>query len=638
MRIKLFIQHLGNLLPVYIKTLIKHFAISLFMMTICRIIFLFANSDSFSKIGFNELGASLWYDLITICIFYIPYYSLWLIPFKNRKNKVYLFFFKILFHLTNTTLLFLNLIDVEYFKYTAKRSTADVFSMVSSGQDFKQLAGTFLSDFWWIVLCFIFLVYISNVLLKKTIQNFQTSTFKTTIWRQTLTLLFITPLLLIIGRGGVGLRPIGIIEASSYTSIENTALILNTPFTILKSMGKKPLDLKNYFTEQEAEKLFNPIRVSSPQHILPDNTNVVILILESFGNEFVGTENLNKTSYTPFLDSLIDKSLYFKNGFANGKKSIEAVPAILASIPSLMDNPYISSPYGNNQIKSLPAILKKHGYESAFFHGATNGSMRFDSFSDMVGFDHYFGRNEYGNDDHFDNTWGILDEYFNPWSAKKMSELKEPFISTLFTLSSHHPYFIPNHMKGKVKEGPKPIYAAINYGDYALQLFFNEAKKQKWYSNTLFVIMADHTPATSSVFYSQRNHMYQIPIAFYHPGGKINIKKEDQIFQQLDVMPTLLDLLNIKIEYYSFGSSYYDLSEKHAITYLEGTYHFFFKNLMLNFSNDQARNLYDYKVRTEFTTDSLALKKQEIQIEENRLKAIIQRYNRDLVQNQMTVK
>jgi phosphoglycerol transferase MdoB-like AlkP superfamily enzyme len=638
MGIKLIIQQLGRLLPAHFKVLSKHFVISLIMMTICRMIFLFANADSFTNFGIKEFVASLWYDLITICIFFIPYYSLWLMPIRNRSNKLYLLFFKILFHLTNSTLLFLNLIDVEYFKYTAKRSTADVFSIVSAEQDFNQLAGTFLSDFWWLVICFLTLILLSNYWYKKTIQPFLITPKKNSLTQQLFTLIITVPALLIIGRGGVGLRPIGIIEASSYTSIENTALILNTPFTILKSMGKKSLELKTYLPEKEAESLFNPIRVSKPQHILPDKTNVVILILESFGNEFVGTENQNKTSYTPFLDSIINESLYFKNGFANGKKSIEAVPAILASIPSLMDNPYISSPYGNNQIQTLPSILKQFGYTSAFFHGATNGSMRFNSFADMTGFDYYFGRTEYGNEEHYDHSWGILDEYFNPWSAKKMSELKEPFLSTLFTLSSHHPYYIPDHMKNKVKNGPKPIYAAINYGDYALRLFFEEAQKQRWYSNTVFVILADHTPATSSVFYSQRNHMYQIPIAFFHPGGKLIAKKEEQIFQQLDVMPTLLDLLNIKLNYYAFGSSYYDKTEKFAITYLEGTYHFFFKNLMLNFSNDQARNLYDFKVRTEFTTDSLALKKHEIQFEENRLKAIIQRYNRDLVQNQMTVK
>ena len=214
------------------------------------------------------------------------------------------------------------------------------------------------------------------------------------------------------------MKPVGIIEVSQFTRPENSALVLNTPFTMLKSYGKERLEVKNYFPENVERTIFNPIQTSVPQHILPDGTNVMIIMLESFGNEFVGAFNGGK-SYTPFFDSLISQSLTFEYGIANGKKSIEAVPAIIASIPSLMDNPYISSPYGNNKIGSLASILKEHGYSTAFYHGATNGSMRFNSFAAQAGYEHYFGRFEYNNDKHFDKTWGILDEYFNPWTAKK---------------------------------------------------------------------------------------------------------------------------------------------------------------------------------------------------------------------------
>ena len=172
----------------------------------------------------------------------------------------------------------------------------------------------------------------------------------------------------------------------------------------------------------------------------------MVLIVESFGNEWVGAAGAKK-SFTPFLDSLTTESLYFKNGIANGKKSIEAVPSIFASLPSLLEIPYISSQYGNNRIEGLPRILKKEGYTSAFFHGATNGSMKFNGFAAQAGFDHYYGRTEYNNEKHYDGSWGILDEYFNPWTARKLSTLKQPFLASLFTLSSHHPFYIPPHMR-----------------------------------------------------------------------------------------------------------------------------------------------------------------------------------------------
>ncbi len=451
-----------------------------------------------------------------------------------------------------------------------------------------------------------------------------------------ISMVVVIALLVLTARGGLGLRPTGIIEASKYSKGENTAFVLPTPFTMIKTMDQSSLVLVEYFKEDEVGKYFNPIKTSNPQNILPDKTNVMVILLESFGKEFVGAYN-NGKGYTPFLDSLIEVSLSFNNGFANGKKSIEAVPAILASMPTLMDSPYISSPYGDNAINSLPSILGKFGYESAFYHGATNGSMRFDAFTALTGFDHYFGRFEYNNDEHFDQTWGILDEYFNPWTAKKATELHEPFFGTLFTISSHHPYFIPKHMKNKVKKGPQPICASISYGDYALQKFFQEAKKQPWYENTLFVILADHTPATTTALYNTRTQMYRIPILFYHPSGKIKAQKSNEIFQQLDILPTIIDLVNVETKYYAYGNSYYDKSEKEAITYIEGSYYYFKNNFMTTFTNERARNLYDFTTMSTEVSDSLAGHKKEVKANEKRLKALIQQYNRDLIMNQTTV-
>ncbi len=446
-------------------------------------------------------------------------------------------------------------------------------------------------------------------------------------------------LVITIGRGGWGLRPIGTIEAAQYTSASNTALVLNTGFTMVKSYGKDGIELQKYYSEQKANALFNPIRKTQPARLLSDKSNVVIILLESFGNEWMAFNNPElKTSYTPFLDSLAAESMNFSNAYANGKKSIEAVPSIISSLPSLMDNPYISSPYGNNATESLPDILKRFGYSSAFYHGATNGSMRFDGYAAQAGFDEYFGRTEYDNDEHFDQTWGILDEYFNPWAARKMSELKEPFLSTLFTLSSHHPYFIPKNRRKQMKKGPQPICASINYGDFALREFFKEAKKQTWYDHTLFVICADHTPSTKSLEYNQRSKIYHIPILFYHPGGKLQKGNRPEIFQQLDIMPTILDLLNIKTDYYAFGNSIYQDEPREAITYLEGIYSYFRAPSMMEFTAGKMQNMYNLGGGFYWNEQNKKDDKKQIQKLEMRLKAIIQRYTNDLIKNQTQVK
>lgn len=617
-----------------LKTLFLRLAIIFTMMTLARILFYIFNTDSFSNVGFTEFAVAAWFDWITIILYFLPFIVLHFIPvpikFFNIKEGI----LKIYFHLVNILMLSLNLMDIEYFKYTSKRSTFDLFAILGAGNDFSQLALTFIKDFWVLFIFLLILILISEWLYRKTKR---VAVKKEKIVRPILFNLFITlPLLIIVARGGFQLKPIGMMEASQFSNPENSALVLNTPFTMIKSYGKERLEIKHYYTEEEEKEIFNPVQISHPQGILPDGTNVMIIILESFGNEFVGAFNQG-VSYTPFFDSIIGQSLTFEYGIANGKKSIEAVPAIIASIPSLMDNPYISSPYANNKIESLASILKNKGYETAFYHGATNGSMRFDGFAAQAGYDHYFGRLEYNNDKHFDKTWGILDEYFNPWTAKELTKLKQPFFGTLFTLSSHHPYYIPPHMRSRVKKGSQQIAASINYGDISLRKFFEEAKKQPWYNNTLFVLLADHTPATNNAMYNQRRFMYQIPIAFYHPKMLVKAKREPIIFQQLDIMPTILDLLNIKTTFYSYGQSYFNKSDREAITYLEGSYFYFKDKHMFTYSNEKARNLYDFTFRKESVVDSLSYYKEEGKAVEKRLKAIIQRYNRDLIHNKTVV-
>lgn len=624
----------GNIIINSLKVLLSRLGIVFLMMTLTRILFFLFNPDSFSNVGAREFIVAAWFDCITITLYFSPFIIIHFVPLGQRLQGFKDLVLKLYFHLVNVLMLALNLMDIEYFKYTSKRSTFDLFAILGAGSDFAQLATTFIKDFWVLILFLIVFVMLAEWLFRKTSkkEKFQ----KSPGWVHAVNLLIILPIFVIVARGGFQLKPIGIMEASQYSNPENSALVLNTPFTMLKSYGKERLEIKHYFPDKTEKRLFNPVQTSVPQHILPDGTNVMIIILESFGNEFVGAFNHGKT-YTPFFDSLIGQSLTFEHGIANGKKSIEAVPAIIASIPSLMDNPYISSPYGNNKIESIAGILKKKGYETAFYHGATNGSMRFNGFAAQAGYEHYFGRYEYNNDKHFDKTWGILDEYFNPWTAKQLTKLKEPFFGTLFTLSSHHPYYIPSHMRLRVKKGPQPICASISYGDIALSKFFEEAKKQPWYNNTLFVIVADHTPATDHKLYSQRRFMYQIPIVFYHPQKLLPAKKDPIIFQQLDIMPTILDLLNIKTTFYSYGNSYYKKTDREAIAYLEGSYFYFKNHHMYTFSNEKARNLYDFTLRKEYTTDSLSYYGAEKRQVENRIKAIIQRYNRDLIHNKTVV-
>jgi len=624
--------------PAHIQALFVRLLIVILVLMLTRIIFYVNNSGAFSDLHLSDWFAGTWFDIVTIALIFLPFIILSILPVPFRENTWYRLVQKLTFHIPFLAAVALNLMDTEYFNFTQKRSTADLFAIVSAGNDVGQLLTTFIKDFWFLIVCFVVIYVLVEWTYRKTKPAaFSASAYRYSWKTEVLFFIILLPVTIFLGRGGASLKPLNIIDATLYTEPQNTALVLNSAFTILKSYGKDDLAEKEYMSLKTEEALFDPMHSTQPQNVLPDKTNVMVIMLESFGNEWVGAFN-DTTSYTPFFDSLIGQSWTFEYGFSNGKKSIEAVPSITASMPSLMDNPYISSGYSNNTLRTLPGIMKENGYSTAFYHGATNGSMRFNSFAKQAGFDHYFGRKEYNNEKHSDVTWGILDEYFNPWTARQLTKLKAPFFATLFTLSSHHPYYVPPHWKGKLKTGPYPICQSIHYGDVSLRLFFEQAKKEPWYNNTLFVIVADHTPSTSSKYYSQRTQMYRIPIVFFHPQeGKLPKKREQAIFQQIDIMPTVFDLVNLKTDFYSFGQSFFSKNKREAVTYLEGTYYYFQGDKMLVFSNDHTRGLYDFTKKTS-NAAPLNFRGSMAKQMERRLKAIIQRYNRDLIHNKTRVK
>lgn len=612
--------------------LLKRLGISLLMLTLTRFIFFISNYNAFNGIGFSELVGSIWIDAITVGIFFIPFYGLSLLPLPIYNKKWYQIVLKILFHITNTVLIALNLVDVEYFKFTSKRSTADLFSMVENANDIGSLISSFIIDFWWLILIFILLIILSNWLYNKTLTQIKPEPhFLFNIFN----FIIIFALLFIVGRGGIGYRPADMLTAAEFTSPQNTALVSNTPLSIIKTIDKPPLKEKSFFPEG-SPKIYTPIHGASHQHKVGKKPNIMIVILESFGNEWIGKKN-NK-NFTPFLDSLLDQSLYFANGFANGKKSIEAVPSIFASIPSLMDNPFASSRYGTNSIDALPELLKEMGYSSAFYHGATNGSMKFDVFSAKLGFQKYFGRTEFNDEDKCDATWGVLDEYFLPWTAKSITqELKEPFIAGMFTLSSHHPYFVPEEYRDQLPKGKYPMAQSIAYADMSLSLFFKEAKKQPWYKNTIFVITADHTPAGMTPKFQNRPSMFRIPIAIFDPQKRIQPHVEHKIFSQIDIMPTVLDLIGYPKDVYCFGNSYYNDKVPFAADYIGNSHLYFQGDYLLGMLKGEATGLYNYKVDSLMYYDSIASYPQLKTEMETKMKGLIQRYNHDLIHNKMTL-
>jgi phosphoglycerol transferase MdoB-like AlkP superfamily enzyme len=338
--------------------------------------------------------------------------------------------------------------------------------------------------------------------------------------------------------------------------------VLNTPFCLLHSRKAALPAVKDWFASPSvAAAHFNPYQQLTGGPFRP--LNVVVLIVESLSAEYVGALNTDVPdcpSYTPYLDARLLQAGWYTKGYTNGRTSVEALPAILASLPSWMPEPFIRSGFNQRPVCSLAHYLRPHGYTSAFYHGGQNGTMGFDVFCKASGIDHYIGLNEYPNaaQDH-DGCWGIYDEPFLQFVVQHLSQLPSPFFGTVFTLSSHHPYRVPQSMDNlsqPLTTGPLPLHRSIAYADYALEQFFRSAAQQAWFPHTLFVLVADHPSLVQHpAYHDTACPHHRIPIIFYHPGNPQLKGRWDGIAQQTDILPSILHYLGYSGPITAFGSS-----------------------------------------------------------------------------------
>lgn len=628
--------------------LVYRILIIMLLFTLSRTGFYVFNYRMFPDISFvqllNILRGGLLFDISAVLYINLIYIFFNIIPFDFRYNKNYQEVLKYFFLITNSIALSINSADYIYYRFVLKRATTDIFQTFEHEHNMVKLFIKFQLDYCQVVLFTILLIFILIVLYDLIRAEKPVPRNKLFYYALNVLIIPVFAGLIIIGaRGGYrhSTRPISISNAARYVrNPRDAAIVLNTPFSLIRTFNKKVLVKYQFFDDNKLAELYNP-------HYIPNSSrpfkeeNVVIFILESFAREYIGSLNRELEGgtykgYSPFLDSLVAHSLTFDVSIANGKKSIEAMPSIFASIPSL-ETPYTISHYANNKVNGLPDLLKSKGYYSAFFHGAPNGSMGFDSFARMVGFDDYFGLNEYPDSRDFDGMWGVWDEPFFKFFCNKMGTFKQPFLTSIFSISSHHPFKVPEKYKNKFRKGPAPILEVVGYTDFALREFFNEAKKQPWFGNTIFIITADHTNESVHKEFQNNFGSYCIPVIFYKPDCEMQGIKH-KIAQQIDIMPTILSYLNFDGEYIAFGNNLLDdTGESFAFNTSGSTYQLFMRDHLLEMVDNKPAGLYNFRKDRSLNKN---LVNQGVPVQksmEEKLKAIIQVYNSRLIDNDMVV-
>ena len=610
----------------FLKNFCKKIFLLIIIYFISRLFFFINNFSSFniteSTSWLTPFLESLRYDLSILLYINSIVLLLVFFPFNLRLKEWYQKLVNIVFLFVNIPFIILNNVDIEFFQYNQKRITSDFVDLLFLGNDTFQILPSYLLTYWPILLLTLFQVYIlvkySDFRPKTVISNFKS-------FSNSLLTLLLAVLFFIVGaRGGLQLKPINTINAGELSNPIFSNLILNSPFTFLHSFKSEKLFLYDYFDKKDLSDNFTTFK-----HYKLNSSksyNVVVIIMESLSKEFVGFHNQH--NLTPFLDSLSNHSLVFNNTFSNGLRSIEALPAITASIPTLSNTPFISSVYAQNQFNSLPSILNKIGYSTSFFHGGTRGTMGFYGFAKKAGFQKYFGLEEYDNTDDYDGTWGIYDEPFFNFFSQKIKEENKPFFTTFFSLSAHPPYNLPEKYDNVFKDGDLEIHKLISYSDYSLKLFFENIKNEDWFNQTLFIITADHTsPKSVDTIYQNKIGRYSIPMLFYTPDGSL-IGEREIITQHIDIMPSVLDFLGYNLPFNSFGQSVFR-KKGWTIHHNNNRYCLITENGIINNRDEKYYSFSDWNFK---------LKKDNSKKDINFLKSFKQEYSSKMINNTLTIK
>lgn len=619
------------------------------LYTLSRLFFYWVNIDLYSNVSANHLSEMLIggvrFDLTALLYLNSLYLLLVLLPLPAtiRNQKEYIRIANWCFWLPNILGFIVNCMDIIYARFTGRRTTCTIFTEFQNDGNLTSIIWQSMWQYWYVTLFSIAILTLLIICTRKKWHISHTYTSRKYYLIET-TLMLVTIYFVVIGiRGGFGkyTRPITISNAMQYTNApQETAILLNTPFTLMKSLENTTYIHPNYFSNEDAERIFSPIHTDEiEENNRLGQTNVVILILESFSKEYIGFYNQHINGFegfTPFLDSLLLHSVTYSYSFASGRKSIDAMPSVLSSIPMLIE-PYIVTPYSTNAISSLAACLREEGYITAFFHGAPNGSMGFQAYARSAGFEKYFGMDEYDGIGDFDGTWAIWDEEFLQYYARTMNQMQQPFMTAVFTASSHHPFRIPDQYNDTFPKGSLPIHQCIGYTDYALRKFFEYAKQQDWYENTLFVLTADHTNQVSLPEYATAKGLFEVPIAFYSPQWDQGKLQTQGAVSQTDIMPSVLAYLGYNKPFFAFGEDILTKQKIHplAICYNHPVYQLLSDSLLMQFDGKEIRAVYNY--HTDPTLQQNIANEIDTKELETYLRAYIQQYIYRLTTNQLTI-
>ncbi|MCB0481022.1 MAG: sulfatase-like hydrolase/transferase [Flavobacteriales bacterium] len=629
----------------YYKGVLVRFSALLVLLMALRWVFFLFNQSLYSPLTFSDILNVFYggfrFDLSILLYTNSLLLLIDLFPFSLLNQKGVRCAYRILFVAINSFLLSLICADIAFYPFNGKRIDTELLGLLGA---IPALMASFFADYWYVFILFGALVYGLIVLSRV---GYSTPSLPN-IWIRLAAFALGVGCIVVGMRGGISnKRPLSIAAASKHVSADKISLVTNSAFTFLYSLVHRDIEIPAYFEDVELENVF-PVEKNFGGDSISTKPNIVLLIMESFSKSYVGSFSGNST-YTPFLDSLTTKGTMCINGFADGRRSSQALVALTSGIPALLPEPFMYSNMAGNRVQGIPEQLKQIGYQSAFFNGSSKDKLGWEEFITQVGFDQYISKENYPNPGHSDGEWGIYDHYMFDHLLHVLDTSVRPSFYTLFSISSHHPFNIPDSVKEMFPSEGYLYWSALRYADWSLGQFFKKAEKKDWFKNTVFIVVADHTLNGESftddshkkarTWYENRVGLYAIPILFYTPlDSTPKIVKAP--FSQVDVSATILDLAGYEGKSITWGKSLKSLpEEKYCFQFVNGLYQINDDQFVVLFDGESSLGIFNYK--TDFTFEIDLRNQPETKVLHDKmlmsLQGVIQQHHKRMVQNRLFI-
>lgn len=548
------IQRMKNLINVYVR----YFLFWLMYFGVSKLIFLLYNFNLTRELSLAEI-TGIFYHGLKMDISMVSYLMLLpgiILSFSFLISpKILSVIFKTYTYLLLLLITLINILDIGLYPHWGVRVGISVIDYVGDPQGFfssinwkDTMAALTVLLFYGILFIWLYKLFLKKGITKAAKQK----------WFVFPVMIFISALLFIPIRGGLGTSPINLSTVSFSTKFYVNQSTYNYLWNFFDSAQRQKNSLNpcNYMDIDEAYEKFGLIedrRIYSDSILINvdknKKPNVILILLESFSNKVISSFGAAK-SYCPNIDALSKEAIIFPSFYASGNRSDRGMAAILGSYPSLLTHSIINEPEKSIKLTMISDYFNRNGYLTSFYYGGDIDFYNLKSFVLQGEYNHIIGQADFPKEVRNMSSWGAPDGYLFERVLKEMNK-PEPFFSIVYTLSSHTPYDVPIQMF-PANTNEEKYLNSVAYTDSCLGNFIREFKKTKYWDNTLVVITADHGhlyPGPTDII---EPATYRIPMLW--TGGVVKEPAViNNIWGQPDLAPTIVQQLGWNPDSTLFG-------------------------------------------------------------------------------------